>query len=119
MNNPNEIVELVTLDRVLEENGLGVEVFEASKLSDRYAIKYSYPAFSGFNQLGKTFGEVAEKLVPASGGKITMRPKSGGFVALFPTEEKRLDFLKAFSKAVSKSDYKKIITTQTGFRLGA
>jgi hypothetical protein len=96
MTDPNEIQELITLDRVLLENEFGIDAYTTAH--PRFCLHYYFENPFGPNyKLGKAFQEATERLVPAAGGAISGGPTSNGYVAAFPTEEARTKFLKAFS----------------------
>jgi hypothetical protein len=95
---PNENPELVALHRALLDNDCTVKEKGDS-------VEYSYPCMGGNSSLGAVFDEAARKLVPDFGGKVTMNLnsiKTGGFIAAFPDDEKRMAFLIAFGKAAEK-----------------
>jgi hypothetical protein len=124
--NPDNIEELVTLDLILKDNNFTVTVYDLpqGQAQYQYGFDYSFNGMGPKGGLGRAFEQAAERLVPVSEGKINpLRYNSGGFSALFPTDEKRLEFLKAFSHAASKLHTPPkpagILKTEDGYILGA
>jgi hypothetical protein len=122
---PDEIPELVLLDRILKASNFTVTVYDLpqGQAKYQYGFDYSFNGLGAKGDLGRAFEQAAENLVPTSEGEIDpLRYNSGGFSALFPTDEKRLEFLKAFSDAALKlytpPEPKGFVRTEDGYILG-